>query len=242
MNATVAQLINEQINKEFYSAYLYLDFANYYAAAGLDGFENWYRVQAQEERDHALLFFQYLLNNGVAVSFGAVDAPDWTRGDHMTPLKKALEHEQYVTSLINGIYAAAYDDRDFRTMQLLDWFVKEQGEEEKTPPISSRKWSFSARTPRACTCSTASSRLASTRPRRSCCKRIAQQKAASVQIGPRRLSFLFQSAAKMRAPCFFTQRSSSALPAAVTTAKMARYTAALSALPHRKYSPPSARA
>lgn len=79
MNATVAQLINEQINKEFYSAYLYLDFANYYAAAGLDGFENWYRVQAQEERDHALLFFQYLLNNGVAVSFGAVDAPDWTR-------------------------------------------------------------------------------------------------------------------------------------------------------------------
>lgn len=132
MNATVAQLINEQINKEFYSAYLYLDFANYYAAAGLDGFENWYRVQAQEERDHALLFFQYLLNNGVAVSFGAVDAPDWTRGDHMTPLKKALEHEQYVTSLINGIYAAAYDDRDFRTMQLLDWFVKEQGEEEAT--------------------------------------------------------------------------------------------------------------
>ncbi len=131
MNAAVARLINEQINKEFYSAYLYLDFANYYAAAGLDGFENWYRVQAQEERDHAMLFFQYLLNNGVAVSFGAIDAPDWTRGDHMTPLKKALEHEQYVTSLINGIYAAAYDDRDFRTMQLLDWFVKEQGEEEK---------------------------------------------------------------------------------------------------------------
>ena len=130
MNQTVAKLINEQINKEFYSAYLYLDFANYYAQVGLDGFENWYKVQAQEERDHALLFFQYLLNNGVAVSFGAVDAPDWTRGDHMTPLKKALEHEQYVTSLINGIYAAAYDDRDFRTMQLLDWFVKEQGEEE----------------------------------------------------------------------------------------------------------------
>ena len=68
MNAAVARLINEQINKEFYSAYLYLDFANYYAAAGLDGFENWYRVQAQEERDHAMLFFQYLLNNGVAVS------------------------------------------------------------------------------------------------------------------------------------------------------------------------------
>ena len=60
MNANVSKLLNEQINKEFYSAYLYLDFANYYAAVGLDGFENWYRVQAQEERDHAMLFYQYL--------------------------------------------------------------------------------------------------------------------------------------------------------------------------------------
>ena len=56
MNANVSKLLNEQINKEFYSAYLYLDFANYYAAVGLDGFENWYRVQAQEERDHAMFF------------------------------------------------------------------------------------------------------------------------------------------------------------------------------------------
>ena len=131
MDAKVYELINDQIRKELYSAYLYLSFADYYEEEGLEGFAHWYEIQTQEERDHALLFFQYLLNNGVAVSFGAIDAPDWTRGDHMTPLKKALEHEQYVTSLINGIYAAAYDDRDFRTMQLLDWFVKEQGEEEK---------------------------------------------------------------------------------------------------------------
>ena len=131
MDAKVASLLNEQINKELYSAYLYLDFANYYAAVGLDGFENWYRVQAQEERDHALLFFQDLLNNGVAVSFGAVDAPDWTRGDHMTPLKKALEHEKLVTASIDAIYAAAYEAKDFRAMQMLDWFIKEQGEEEK---------------------------------------------------------------------------------------------------------------
>ena len=131
MDAKVASLLNEQINKELYSAYLYLDFANYYAAVGLDGFENWYRVQAQEERDHAMLFYQYLQNNGETVTFGAVDAPNWTRGDNMTPLKMAFEHEQYVTSLINTIYAAAYEVHDFRTMQVLDWFVKEQGEEEK---------------------------------------------------------------------------------------------------------------
>ena len=131
MNEKVAKLINEQINKEFYSAYLYLDIANYYAAEGLDGFENWYKVQAQEERDHALLFYQYLQNNGEQVTFEAIAKPEWEKGDNMTPLKKALEHEKYVTSLINAIYAAAYEIHDFRTMQLLDWFVKEQGEEEK---------------------------------------------------------------------------------------------------------------
>lgn len=131
MNANVSKLLNEQINKEFYSAYLYLDFANYYASVGLDGFENWYRVQAQEERDHAMLFYQYLQNNGESVTFEAVAKPEWERGDHMTPLKKALEHEKLVTASIDAIYAAAYEVRDFRAMQMLDWFIKEQGEEEK---------------------------------------------------------------------------------------------------------------
>ena len=128
---SLKQLLNEQINKEFYSAYLYLDFANYYASVGLDGFENWYRVQAQEERDHAMLFYQYLQNNGEGVTFEAIAKPEWERGDHMTPLKKALEHEKLVTASIDAIYAAAYEVRDFRAMQMLDWFIKEQGEEEK---------------------------------------------------------------------------------------------------------------
>ncbi len=131
MNQNVRDLINNQINKEFYSAYLYLDLANYYDETGLDGFANWYMVQAQEERDHALLFYRYLQNNGEKVTLEAIDKPEWERGDNMTPLKKALEHEKYVTSLINTIYAAAYEAKDFRTMQVLDWFVKEQGEEEK---------------------------------------------------------------------------------------------------------------
>ena len=131
MNANVSKLLNEQINKEFYSAYLYLDFANYYAAVGLDGFENWYRVQAQEERDHAMLFYQYLQNNGEGVTFAAIAKPEWERGNHMTPLKKALEHEKLVTASIDAIYAAAYEAKDFRAMQMLDWFIKEQGEEEK---------------------------------------------------------------------------------------------------------------
>ncbi len=131
MNQTVAKLINEQVNKELYSAYLYLDFSIFYEAEGLDGFANWYMIQAQEERDHAMLMLKYLQNNGEKVTLEAVAKPDKEPKTLMDPLEMGLEHEKYVTSLINDIYAAAYADKDFRTMQFLDWFVKEQCEEEK---------------------------------------------------------------------------------------------------------------
>ena len=131
MDAKVHELLNDQINKELYSAYLYLDIANYYSAKGLDGFSNWYEIQAKEEQDHAMLFYHYLQNNGQAVTLKAVDKPDKTFTGLVDPLKAALAHEQYVTSLINTIYAAAQSVNDFRTVQFLDWFVKEQGEEEK---------------------------------------------------------------------------------------------------------------
>lgn len=130
LNAKVRDLLNQQINKEFYSAYLYLDFSNYYERVGLDGFANWYRIQAQEERDHAMLFYDYLQNNDELVELDAIAKPDKVFTDNMGPLKAALEHERYVTSLIDTIYAAAYEVKDFRTMEFLNWFVKEQGEEE----------------------------------------------------------------------------------------------------------------
>ena len=131
LDKTVAELLNTQINKEFYSAYLYLDFANYYKDAELNGFSNWYKVQAQEERDHAMLFIQYLQNNDAGVTLEAIDKPDKSFEDFRGPLEAGLEHERYVTGLIHVIYDAAYSVKDFRTMQFLDWFVKEQGEEEK---------------------------------------------------------------------------------------------------------------
>lgn len=130
LNEKVAELLNTQVNKEFYSAYLYLDFANFYEEQGLKGFANWYRVQAQEERDHATLMIQYLQNNDCKVVLEAIDKPDQNLKDKMDPLKAGYEHEQYVTGLIHNIYDAAYSNKDYRTMQFLDWFVKEQGEEE----------------------------------------------------------------------------------------------------------------
>lgn len=131
MNDKVAALLNDQINKEFYSAYLYLDIANFYTQKGLDGFANWYEIQAKEEQDHAMLMYRYLQNNDVKVTLEAIAKPDKTFQTLMDPLKVGLEHEKYVTSLINTIYEAAQEARDFRTTQFLDWFIKEQGEEEK---------------------------------------------------------------------------------------------------------------
>jgi len=130
LNAKVHELLNAQINKEFYSAYLYLEISNYFKARNLDGFANWYMVQAQEERDHAMLFYQYLQNNSEKVTLEAIAKPDAEIKCDMDALQASLKHELYVTSLINDIYAAAYEVKDFRTMQFLDWFVKEQGEEE----------------------------------------------------------------------------------------------------------------
>ncbi len=131
MDAKVSALLNTQINKELYSAYLYLDMANFYQSKGLDGFSNWFEIQAQEERDHAMLMYKYLHNNGETVTLEAIDKPALSYSDLMDPLNEALKHEKYVTSLIHTIYLAAKEADDFRTMQFLDWFVKEQGEEEQ---------------------------------------------------------------------------------------------------------------
>lgn len=131
LHAEIAKLINEQINKELFSSYLYLDIAGFFAEKSLSGFENWFFVQAQEERDHALLFRTYLLNNDEKVILNSITAPDIQYSDFRIPLTTTLEHEMTVTASINNIYAVAYQEKDFRTMQFLDWFVKEQGEEEK---------------------------------------------------------------------------------------------------------------
>ncbi|MBQ2999754.1 MAG: ferritin [Clostridia bacterium] len=130
MNDKIKALLNEQINKELYSAYLYVDIANYYDELDLDGYANYYMVQAQEERDHALLFMKYMQNNGWKVTLEAIAKPDKTYGNILDPLEVAAEHERYVTSLINTIYHECYEARDYRTMKFLDWFVDEQMEEE----------------------------------------------------------------------------------------------------------------
>ncbi len=130
MNERIAELLNDQINKELYSAYLYLDMSNYYDDLDLDGYSNYYMVQAQEERDHAMMFLKYMQDNGLKVTLKAIDKPDKEFKDVLEPLVVAAEHECYVTSLINNIYHEAHQAKDYRTMKFLDWFVNEQMEEE----------------------------------------------------------------------------------------------------------------
>lgn len=130
LDKSVTSILENQINKELYSAYLYLTFADYYDDRGLKGYANWYMIQVQEEVDHAKILRRYLLDNDYKPTMEAIDKPDKTFSNDLEPLEAGLAHEQYVTSLINDCYKAAYDIHDFRTMKLLDWFVSEQGEEE----------------------------------------------------------------------------------------------------------------
>ena len=130
INENVAKVLEEQINKELYSAYLYLTFADYYEDRGLKGFANWYMIQVQEETDHAMALRRYLLDNDYKPTMEAIAKPDKTFSNDLEPLEAGLAHEEYVTSLIHHCYEVAHEAHDVRAMQMLDWFVKEQGEEE----------------------------------------------------------------------------------------------------------------
>ena len=130
LSTNMITMLNAQINKEFYSAYLYQEFANYYGEVGLDGFQNWFNVQAKEELAHGMLFINYLLDNGAKVDLKAIEDPSQTFVDFKAPLTAALEHEKEITKSINALYECAVEDKDYRSQQILDWFVKEQYEEE----------------------------------------------------------------------------------------------------------------
>ncbi len=140
LDQKVHKLINDQINKELYSAYLYLDISNYYYDEGLDGFGNWYKIQAKEERDHAEIMMQYLQNNGAKITLEAIAKPNTDFSDFGEGLKVSLAHEKFITDSIHKIYDAAYELKDYRTMEFLNWFVKEQGEEEKNAEDLVRKY------------------------------------------------------------------------------------------------------
>jgi ferritin len=123
--------MNEQMKNEFYSAYYYLAMAAWLSAKRLDGFANWYYVQAQEERDHAKKIMDYLIRVGAKVELLAIERPPQDFESVLDICEKTLAHEQLVTSLIYNIMDTAQAERDYKTIQFLKWYVDEQVEEEE---------------------------------------------------------------------------------------------------------------
>lgn len=136
----MTKLMNEQIQKEFYSSYLYLSMEAYFASKNLPGFANWFHVQALEEKDHALMMFSYLNKVGGRVRLMQVDAPMVDFASIEELLKVNLEHEQFVTASIYGIMDAAIAERDYKTNSFLQWFVNEQVEEEENATSNISKY------------------------------------------------------------------------------------------------------
>ncbi len=131
MNANVVKLLNEQINKEFFSAYLYLGISKYFALQDLNGFASWYKVQAEEEQEHAMKIYEYLLDQNEVPELPAIAAVSSDYESALDAVKAADVHEHYITDEINKIYAAALEAKDYRTVLFLNWFISEQEEEEK---------------------------------------------------------------------------------------------------------------
>jgi ferritin len=123
--------INEQINKEMFSSYLYLSMAAYFESTGLPGAAKWMYAQAGEENIHAMKFFEHLVDRGAKVSLKAIAAPETNWAGPMAAFKAVLEHEQKVTKSIHDLYEVALKENDYAAQVLLHWFISEQVEEEK---------------------------------------------------------------------------------------------------------------
>jgi ferritin len=122
--------LNVQINKELYSAYLYMAMAGYVASIGLNGMANWFSVQAKEEFTHADKFYNFIIERAGRVKLAAIDEPPFDFKEAQGAFEETLKHERFVTQRIHGLVALARKENDFATDNFLQWFIAEQVEEE----------------------------------------------------------------------------------------------------------------
>jgi len=132
LNEKMQDAINEQINAEMYSAYLYLSMSAYFESEGLSGFAKWMRVQYDEEVFHAMKFFDYISERGGRVHLKAIEMPKHEWNSVIDVFTETLNHERHVSSLINNLVDLSIELKDHATNQMLQWFVEEQVEEEST--------------------------------------------------------------------------------------------------------------
>lgn len=132
LSPKIQEAINNQINAELWSAYLYLSMGMHFEAEGLPGVANWFKIQFQEEQAHATIFMNYLNHRGGRVELKAIDAVPVKWDSPLAAFEATLEHEQKVTAMINAIFKLAETEADYATRDRLTWFVSEQVEEENT--------------------------------------------------------------------------------------------------------------
>jgi ferritin len=123
--------MNDQIAAELYSSHLYLAMSAYCESQNLPGFAHWFRMQAEEERDHAMRIFRHVVDRGGRVTLGAIEAPPGDFGSALGAFERALAHEREVTTMIDSLYGMAVGQADYASQVFLQWFVEEQVEEEK---------------------------------------------------------------------------------------------------------------
>ncbi len=132
LNKEITKALNEQINKEIFSAYLYMAMSSYTSDLVLKGFANWFMVQYHEEMFHAMKMYEYVQSQGESVVLKAIDAPQTAFKSPLDAFQKTLEHEQLVTRSIHDLMDLAIEHKDHATKIFLEWFVTEQVEEEET--------------------------------------------------------------------------------------------------------------
>lgn len=123
--------INDQIQAEFQSAWLYLGFAAWFESKNLEGFAHWMRMQWQEEQEHGMKFYDHILRRGGKVELKELDKPTVGAESAVEMFEKVLEHERYITKRIHGLYDLAKEKGDYPLQTLLHWFIDEQVEEEE---------------------------------------------------------------------------------------------------------------
>lgn len=132
LKESVENALNEQINAEFYSSYLYLSMAAYYEDEGLPGFASWMRAQAEEERAHAMRIYDFVIDRDGRVTLDDIARPPTEWSGPADAFQAAYEHEVEITEQIDDLVALAREENDNATENMLDWFVAEQVEEEAT--------------------------------------------------------------------------------------------------------------
>jgi ferritin len=131
LGTAIEEAMNEQIKNELFSAYQYLSMAAYCESENLPGFAQWMRAQSREEMEHAMKFYDFILERNGRVALRALDGPLVEFGSPLEVFEQALEHERRVTAMINDLYALAVRENDYASQTFLQWFVTEQVEEEK---------------------------------------------------------------------------------------------------------------